>query len=162
MASAVFYPTTADAGAWNDQPIQTRGMFLGTPEIYFGKRIDNSRVVKVVDPKRRREMISFSIVLAVFFLFALVYVWQHFSSIEYGYRIEQLAAQRDTIVEANRALRLEEASLKDPERIDAIARKLGMQPPAPGQTQVVDSAFTDSPIPVLAKANAISVISMQQ
>lgn len=162
MASTVLYPTLAEAGEWKDQPVATRGMFLGTPEIYFAKRIDNSRVVKVVDPKRRSEMISFSIVLGVFFLFALVYVWQHFSSIEYGYRIEQLAAQRDTSVEANRALRLEEASLKDPERIDAIARKIGMQPPAPGQTQVIDSSFTEAPTPVLAKANTISVISMQQ
>ena len=33
----------------------------------------------------------------------------------------------------NRALRLEEASLRDPERIDVMARKLGLQSPQPGQ-----------------------------
>ena len=79
--------------------MQPRGMFIGTPEIYFSKRIDNSRVVKVTDPKRRREMISFGITLSVMFLFAMVYLWQHFSAIEYGYRIEQLKGTRDTIVE---------------------------------------------------------------
>jgi cell division protein FtsL len=94
-------------------------------------------------------------------MFAVVYVWQHFSSIEYGYRIEQLTVQRDAVVEANRALRLEEASLKDPERIDTMARQLGMQPPSPGQTQVIDSSFSDTSLPALAKANTVSVISMQ-
>ena len=162
MASAVLHPTIAEASQWSDQPARTRGMFIGTPEIYFAKRIDNSRVVKVTDPKRRHEMMIFGVVLGVFFLLALTYVWQHFSSIEYGYRIEQLAAERDTLAESNRVLRLEEATLKDPERIDTIARRMGMQPPAPGQTQVIDSSFADSSAPVLAKANAISVISMQQ
>ena len=38
----------------------------------------------------------------------------------------------------NRALRLEEASLKDPERIDAIARRMGLQSPQAGQVQEMD------------------------
>ena len=110
------------------------------PEIYFAKRIDNSRVVKVADPKRRREMISFGITLSVLFLFVMVYLWQHFSAIEYGYKIEQLKSQRDTIVESNRALSLEEASLKDLSRIERLARQMGMQRPADGQWQPMDAA----------------------
>ncbi len=160
MATGVLYPTMASAGQWNEPPSETRGMFIGTPEIYFAKRIDNSRVVRVTDPKRRREMISFGIVLCMLFMFAVVYVWQHFSSIEYGYRIEQLTAQRDTMSEGNRALRLEEASLKDPERIDTMARQFGMQPPSPGQTVVIDSSWTDTSLPALAKVNTVSVVSM--
>ena len=74
-------------------------MFIGTPEIYFSKRIDNSRVVMVTDPKRRREMVTFGIMLAVLFLFVMAFLWQHFSAIEYGYKIEQLKAQRDAIAE---------------------------------------------------------------
>ena len=65
MAAGVLYPTMTDAGEWNspttaqsaNQPV---GMFIGTPEIYFAKRIDNTRVVRVVDPKRRRELASVS------------------------------------------------------------------------------------------------------
>lgn len=162
MATGVLYPTITGAETWNEPAAPPRGMFIGTPEIYFAKHIDNSRVVKMADPQRRREMLSFGIMLTLLFMFALVYAWQHFSSIEYGYRIEQLAQQRDVIAEANRALRLEEASLKDPERIDTMAREMGMQPPTPGQTQVIDSSFSDASLPALAKANAISVISMQQ
>ena len=63
------------------------------------------------------------------------YALQHFRAIEYGYKIETLRSQRDGLTEMNRALRLEEASLRDPERIDVMARKLGLQSPQPGQVQ---------------------------
>ncbi len=101
MAAGVLYPTLAQAGEWNEQAaMQPRGMFIGTPEIYFTKRIDNSRVAKVTDPKRRREMVTFGITLAMLFLLVMVYLWQHFSAIEYGYKIEQLKPERDTISES--------------------------------------------------------------
>ncbi len=163
MAAGVLYPTLAQAGEWNEQAaVQPRGMFIGTPEIYFAKRIDNSRVAKVTDPKRRREMVTFGITLAVLFLLVMVYLWQHFSAIEYGYKIEQLKVERDTISEANRALSLEEASLKDLSRIDRLARELGMQRPVEGQWQPLDTATVDPAVPVMARVNGISVVSALQ
>jgi cell division protein FtsL len=163
MAAGVLYPTMAQAGEWNDQPaMQPRGMFIGTPEIYFAKRIDNSRVAKVTDPKRRREMVTFGLTLGVLFLLVMVYLWQHFSAIEYGYKIEQLKSERDTIAESNRALSLEEASLKDVSRIDQLARELGMQRPVDGQWQPMDTATTDPATPVMAQVNTISVVSGMQ
>ena len=158
MAAGVLYPTLAQAGEWKQVAAQPRGMFIGTPEIYFSKRIDNSRVVMVTDPKRRREMVTFGITLGILFLFVMVYLWQHFSAIEYGYKIEQLKVQRDSIAETNRTLSLEEASLKDLPRIERLARELGMQPPVDGQWQSMDAA-TDPAAPVMAKANGIMVVS---
>ncbi|MFZ1133528.1 MAG: hypothetical protein WAN69_01195, partial [Candidatus Korobacteraceae bacterium] len=81
MAAGVLYPTMQDTGNWNEPMSETRGMFMGTPEIYFSKRIDNSRVVRIVDPKRRREMISFGVTLGVLFLLVMVYLLQHLSAI---------------------------------------------------------------------------------
>jgi len=164
MAAGVLYPTMQDAGNWGEAASETRGMFMGTPEIYFAKRIDNSRVARMVDPKRRREMLSFGITLAVFFLLVMVYLLQHLSAIEYGYRIEQAKAEQSAILERNRELKLEESSLKDLERIEAAARKLGMVPPVAGQVQVIESGNGDSAIPVMAKANSngIMVVSIQQ
>lgn len=163
MAAGVLYPTMAQAGDWNDHAVmQPRGMFIGTPEIYFSKRIDNSRVVKVTDPKRRREMVTFGVTLGILFLFVMVYLWQHFSAIEYGYKIEQLKAERDTISESNRALSLEESSLRDLPRIDRLARELGMQRPIEGQWQPMETATTDPAAPVMAKANGIMVVSALQ
>lgn len=135
-----------------------KSCWLGTPEIYFRKTIDNSRLVKVEDPRRAREMKYFGIALC--FLFALVmgYALQHFRAIEYGYQIEALRGQRDGLLEMNRALRLEEASLRDPERIDVMARKLGLQSPQPGQVMHLDVS-TDASTPVMASATPISVVS---
>ncbi len=163
MAAGVLYPTMLQAGEWSDQAaMQPRGMFIGTPEIYFTKRIDNSRVVKVTDPKRRREMFTFGITLGILFLLVMVYLWQHFSAIEYGYKIEQLKLESDTISESNRALSLEEASLKDLPRIDRMARELGMQRPVDGQWQPLDTATTDPTTPVMARVNGIMVVSALQ
>ena len=163
MAAVALYPTMAQAGEWNDHAaMRPRGMFIGTPEIYFVKRIDNSRVVKVTDPKRRREMMTFGITLAMLFLLVMVYLWQHFSAIEYGYKIEQLKLERDTISESNSDLNLEEASLKDLSRIDRMALELGMQRPIDGQWQPMETATADPATPVMAKVNGIMVVSALQ
>jgi len=164
MAAGVLYPTVQDAGNWGEPVSETRGMFMGTPEIYFAKRIDNSRVVRIVDPKRRREMLTFGVTLTIFFLMVMVYLLQHLSAIEYGYRIEQAKAEHNAVVESNRELKLEESSLTDLQRIDVEARKLGMVPPSAGQIYAIESGNGDTAIPVMAKANSsgITVISYQQ
>ena len=36
-----------------------------TPEVFFAKHIDNSRMVKADDPERRREMRTFTAVMSV-------------------------------------------------------------------------------------------------
>ena len=164
MAAGILYPTVQDAGSWGEPVSETRGMFLGTPEIYFAKRIDNTRVVRMVDPKRRREMVTFGVTLSIFFLIVMVYLLQHLSAIEYGYRIEQAKADHNAIVESNRELKLEESSLTDLQRIEVEARKLGMVPPSAGQIYAIESGNGDSAVPVMAKANpsGITVISYQQ
>jgi|SRR5271155_442735 len=135
-----------------------RSCWLGTPEIYFRKTIDNSRLVKVEDPRRQREMRQFGLALCCLFLLVMGYAVQHFRAIEYGYKIEGLRSQREDLTNMNRALRLEEASLRDPERIDVMARKLGLQSPQPGQVQRMD-ATADAAVPVMASVTPVAVIS---
>ena len=132
--------------------------WTGTPEVYFHKVIDNSRLVKVEDPVRAREMRMLMVSLCCLFLFVMTYAVQHFKSIEYGYKIETLRSQRDGLSEMNRALRLEEASLRDPERIDVMARKLGMQSPQPGQVIHMDVA-ADAAAPVMASVTPFAAVS---
>ena len=131
----------------------------GTPEIYFVKSIDNSRLVKVEDPRRTREMRQFGIALGCLFLFVMAYAFQHYKAIEYGYKIEALKSQRDNLMEVNRALRLEEASLRDPERIDRLARELGLQSPQAGQVVRMDTTSPDASGSVVASLTPVSVIS---
>ena len=136
----------------------SRRGWSGTPEVYFAKAIDNSRLVRVADRQRSREMRQFAVALALLFLFVMVYAWQHFSAIEYGYRIEAVTVERDSLAETNRALRLEEASLRDPERIDAIARRMGLEMPRAGQVVRFDPGAPDAGVPVMARAE-VAVIS---
>ena len=112
---------------------QARARRGPTPEVFFTKHIDNSRIVKEDDPERRREMRSFSAVSTVLFVLMMVYVWQHFSAIEVGYGIEAQRTQVERLREENRQLRLNEAQLTQPGRIDKIARQLGLDEPEPGQ-----------------------------
>ena len=132
----------------------------GSPEIYFTKAIDNSRLVKIDDPARKREMRMFMIAAVVVFGLCTVYVWQHFRAIEYGYNIESAKAQLNQLIEQNHALRLEDASLKDPGRIDRLSRPLGFEAPRAGQVQQMD-ATPDTNGPVMARAG-VSVVSLEQ
>src|SRR5438445_13873157 len=107
----------AAAAAQGATPSSRRtSCWKGTPEIYFSKAIDNSRLGKVEDPGRSHEMKQFGIALCCLFLLVMTYAWQHFNAIESGYRIESLKAQRDGPIEMNRALHLEVASLRHADR----------------------------------------------
>jgi cell division protein FtsL len=148
------------AAAQSLAPIMRRSpSWTGTPEIYFAKPIDNSRLVKVENPQKSREMKHFGAALACLFLLVMTFAWQHFRAIEYGYKIETLRMRRDSLAEMNRALRLEEASLRDPERIDTLARKLGLQSPQAGQVMYMETALPDAATPVLASARLTPLVS---
>jgi cell division protein FtsL len=155
MATPALSPTKI-AGPRRRKPCWT-----GTPEIYFAKPIDNSRLVKVADPKRKREVALFMGALCCLFLMVMTYARQHFSAIEYGYRIEALKSQRDGLVEMNRTLRLEESSLRDPGRIDTLARRMGLQSPQAGQVQLLDVGMPESGGAEMARVSAASIIAAQ-
>src|SRR5579863_1911033 len=140
---------------------RARHFWTGTPEIYFTKAIDNSRLIKVEDAGRNREMKQFGSALAVLFLLVFTYAWQHFKAIEYGYQIESAKRELSNLTEMNRALRLTQASLRDPERIDLMARRMGLVPPEPGQVIHMDSASADSSAPVMASASPVAVMAGQ-
>ena len=128
-----------------------------TPEVFFTKHIDNSRMVKADDPLRRKEIRSFTVATSILFLLVMTYVWQHFSAIEMGYSIEAQKLRLEHLREDNRQLLLTEAQLSDPNRIDQIAKQLGMDAPQPGQVVRPDGSFATGE-PVLAEAKVPSAI----
>src|SRR5512140_2439768 len=148
MATATVGRIVAQTSAW-------RG---ATPEIHFVKAIDNARPVQVAATRRNREMAQFTIACGMLFVLALAYMWQHYSAIEYGYQIQAAKSERDRLVEVNRTLRLEEASLRDPQRIDALARGMGMNAPQPGQVVQLDSPTGDTGGAVLAQVSQAVLI----
>jgi cell division protein FtsL len=94
----------------------------------------------------------FTMTMSILFLLVMIYVWQHFSAIEIGYQVETQKQQVAQMQEQNRQLRLSEAQLSNPVRIDQIARQqLGLNAPEPGQVVRPDGAGGN--VPVLAQAS---------
>jgi cell division protein FtsL len=135
-------------GLLAQQRVRRRSM--RTPECPFIKHIDNTRLVKAPDPAREREMRVFSVVAAIFLALVLVYGLQHFYAIESGYRVESEKQQLDQLREDNRQLKLSEAQLTQPGRIDSMAREMGLVEPQPDQI-VRESARPESGAPSLAQ-----------
>ncbi|MGH9491640.1 MAG: cell division protein FtsL [Terriglobales bacterium] len=103
-------------------------------DFHFAQRIDNSRVVRAVDPRRRREQRFLLAAAATICLLLFGYAWQNFQTIRLGYQIETVRRQEAGLRQWNRELQLEQASLRDPIRVYALAHgRLGMQSAQPGQ-----------------------------
>lgn len=109
-------------------------------EFHTRKRIDNSRLVRNVEPARLRELYRTVTLGVVVALFLMLYVYQHFRCIDLSFRLEDLKAQQTQLSSLNSELRLEIEVLRDPQRIDAIAqRRLGLTEPLPTQVQEYDT-----------------------
>jgi cell division protein FtsL len=113
------------------------------PEVYFTKHIDNSRLVREVELEKWREYFNLLGLGILVFVFVWLFSWQHLKCVQHGYEIEGLKAQHIRLQEWNRQLRLSEAGLADPQRIDTLARKDGMVAPSP--QQVIQWSGVDEP-----------------
>lgn len=130
----------------------------GTLEVFFPKRIDNSRLVKAPDMVRIREMRIFTAAVTVLFSLIMFYGLQHFSAIEIGYNVESKKQRIETLREQNRQLRLAEAQFSQPRRIDAMARQMGLVELQPNQVvRVTDHVEAGAPALAQVSSNAALV-----
>jgi cell division protein FtsL len=122
-------------------------------DIYFVQTVDNSRLVRVADPRRAVEIRLILGSLAFMFLLLFGYAWQKYQIVRYGYQTEDLRQKNAALMQWNQALTLEQASLRDPIRIYAVAeRNLGLRTTAPGQVlSLDDNAAGADRGPVLAE-----------
>ncbi len=117
-------------------------------EIHLEKRIINNNVIREADSRSHRDYIVVTALASMFLLGLFAYGWQHYQWIQYGYRIEEAQKKKEQLAETGRQLRLERALLRNPQRIDALARRdLGMVVPAPGQLVTLSA---DAPLTIPA------------
>ena len=103
-------------------------------EIYFVKPVDNSRWRPAANPRERHYYTRLLLLAAALLGVGVAISQERYQSRENGYQVERLERQKQELIEANRKLRLEQASLTDPLRIDSIARnELGFATVEPQQ-----------------------------
>ncbi len=138
---------------WMREQLARRGP---TPEVFFTRRLDNSRLVKAQCPRRKREMKTFATAMTMLFMLMMFYGWQHYLSIQAGYKVYSEHQQLSQLQEQNRELRLTEAQLTEPSRIDRIARQMGLEQPTPGQVLAPD-ANGDASAPAMAETQPLEL-----
>jgi cell division protein FtsL len=112
---------------------------------FLGKPIDNSQVVRQVDPRVSREIWFLLILVALLVGGLVLYAWPALQIRKTGMSAVQLSREKERLLEENRKLRLEKAALENLKRVETIAtRDLGLAPPSPESSVVVE---TQRPLP---------------
>jgi cell division protein FtsL len=115
-------------------PLAANRKKLAMVEFYTVKKIDNSRLVRHVEPLKMRNLYRTVALGGIIAAFCMLYIYQHFRCIDLGFQFEDLKAKTVQAQKLNSNLKLEIAYLRDPRRIDVIARRqLGLTQPTANQ-----------------------------
>jgi cell division protein FtsL len=107
--------------------------------VLLGKPIDNSRVVRQVDPRSRREIWLLILLVAVLAAGLGLYAWPALEIRRAGQASVDLYREKERLLEENRKLQLEKAALENLGRVEDIAtRELGLSAPRPEQSIIVE------------------------
>lgn len=117
-------------------PFAARGKKPAMVEFYTVKRIDNSRLVRHVEPVKLRNLYKTAALGGFVAVFFMLYIYQHFRCIDLSFQLEDLKAKQEQAQSLNSELKLEIETLRDPHRIDVIAQKeLGLRQLASSQVR---------------------------
>jgi len=123
--------------------------------VRLGRPIDNSRVVRQVDPRSRREILLLIVLVTLLAAGLGIYAWPALEMRRAGQAGALLDREKERLVEENRKLRLEKAALENLRRVEAIAAKeLGLAPPAPERSVVVEVEKPRAPGATVARREA--------
>ena len=106
---------------------------------FYSKKIDNSRLVRQLDPRARGA--CWSAIGAAFLVLALLtgVLAPGAANTLAGYKLEALRAEERRLVDQRRVLELQEAELVSPGRLEALARGQTLVIPAAAQTVRLES-----------------------
>jgi cell division protein FtsL len=115
-------------------------------------RIDNSQVIREVDPRASRDLWWLLVLVMTLVGGLVLYAWPHLQIRETSRAQDRMSRERERLLEENRKLRLEKASLENLRRVETIAtRDLGLQPPVAARVVVIERTRTPVPGAQLAK-----------
>jgi cell division protein FtsL len=114
-------------------------------EYAIKKDVRNNPIIREVDQARQKQLWRSLTTGALLVIVVLFSVWQKVELLQHGYRIQDLQAEHAAQVEINRRLRLEVETLRAPERIANVARKLNLIPPPRDQAIVIERVTPSAP-----------------
>jgi cell division protein FtsL len=104
------------------------------------KAIDNSQVVRELDPRSSRDLWLLLLLAAALVGGLVLYAWPSLEIRQTTLARELMSKERERLLEENRKLRLEKATLENLRRVETIARRdLGLVTPAPEKLVVVET-----------------------
>jgi cell division protein FtsL len=110
------------------------------------KAIDNSQVVREVDPRASRDLWTLLMVVTALVAGLVLYAWPNLELRQAATAKEELSRERERLIEQNRKLKLERAALEDLRRVEAIAtRELGLRKPPAEAVTVVERPAERAP-----------------
>lgn len=113
-----------------------------------GIEIRNNGIKCVIDPRIMSDLLRTIISLGLIAGALLFYSWVRSQIVYTGYESQELFAAEEKLLHIQKKLILEEETLKNPKRIDIIARNdLGMTPLRPNQLILPPSQAGGSGIP---------------
>ena len=115
------------------------GVVMGDQRLHMSKTIDNSQIVREVDPRSSRDLWLLLLLVATLAGGMAFYAWPHFEMRQTALAKGRMERTKERLLEQNRKLRLEKATLESLRRIETIAvRDLGLLAPRPEQLVVVE------------------------
>jgi|GEM_PF-256650 len=114
-----------------------------------------------VKTERRKSKLLVHVIALIFLAFfcSLFYIWSRIQMVNVGYEINRELHLKERLLEENKRLTLETATLKSPVRLEALAkREYGMDLPLKSQI-VGDPAFQ---APAVAKVSTPGVVKVSQ
>jgi len=114
-------------------------------EVRFEKNINNLTLVREADTRRQVEYIAVALLGALFVMGVLFYGWQRAQYLQYGYAIGRAEEKKEQLAQKGNELRLMRERLRNPTRIESLAKEMGMVQAAPGQLVSVNLNSAEDP-----------------
>ena len=107
-------------------------------EYAIKKDVRNNPIVREVDEARQRQIWRSLWVGGLLVAVLLFSAWQNLELVQHGYQLQRLQQKHADEIEINRRLTLELETLRSPERIEDLAKKLNLITPPPDRAVVIE------------------------
>jgi cell division protein FtsL len=107
--------------------------------IFWGKKIDNSHLVRQTDPRGGRPCWNVIATAGVILALLLGVLAPSVANRVAGYQLEALRVEAQNLADERRTLELQEAQLLSPARLQQLAQKQNLATPTPNQVSRLET-----------------------